>query len=327
MKGIFIDGQFKPFRQIPALPEGYPGPVIRTSTIFFVKGNFGRVTCQRLVSGPFEIWHSVYEAAQDCSIRFHHKKAFLGVHAVLEGDSYYEVPDFESVFFREQHCNFYFLPLLDGTVQLTKRKQYQSLNMCLRAAQVKPYLAHFDTGKRLTEKLFQKEPVVLHGEPLPMNFSLKGVIQEILTFSSAIDQQDLFLKIKIHEFLFYLFGASLPVDPIKPEIRDRLLEIKKNIEQDFVHHFTIRQLAKKAGMNTTSFKAAFKTAFGMGPFEFLVETRMQHAVSLLQKRDLSIQRVADASGYKSFGSFIKAFKRRFGVTPGQIKKTFPHEPL
>lgn len=326
MKGIFVDGQFKPFRQIPALPEGYPGPVIRTSTIFFVKGNFGRVTCQRLVSGPFEIWHSVYEITQDCQLRFHHKRAFLGVHAVLEGDSKYEVEGLPAVRIREQECNFYFLPLLDGTAHLEKRNRYQNLNMCLRAAQVKPYLAHFDTGKRFTTRLFEKEPVVLYYAPLPMGFALKGIIQEILTFTAAIDQQDLFLKIKIHEFLFYLFGASLPVDPIRPEIRDRLLDVKKIIEQEFTRHFTIRQLARKCGMNTTSFKTAFKKAFGMAPFEYLVEIRMQHAVTLLQKRDLSIQRVADASGYKSFGSFIKAFKRRFGVTPGQIKKTFPNEP-
>lgn len=326
MKGVFVDDIFKPFRQIPALPQGYPGPVIRTSTIFFVKGNFGRVTCQRLVSGPFEIWHSVYEAAQDCSIRFHHKKAFLGVHVALDGDSFYEINDFHTVVFREQQCNFYYVPLLDSTVYLQKSNRYQSLNMCLRAAQVKPYLALFDTGKRFTEKLFLKEPAELHSEPLQMNFALKGIIQEILTFTSAIDQQDLFLKIKIHEFLFYLFGASLPIDPVKPEIRDRLLEIKKYIEQHFTQHFTIRQLARKSGMNTTSFKAAFKKAFRVAPFEYLVEVRMQHAVELLQKRDLSIQRVADATGYKSFGSFIKAFKRRYGVTPGQIKKTFPIEP-
>ncbi|MES2006405.1 MAG: AraC family transcriptional regulator [Bacteroidota bacterium] len=326
MKGIFVDGVFKPFRQIPALPEGYPGPIIRASTILFVKGNFGRVTCQRLVSGPFEIWHSVYETLHECRIRFHHKKAFLGVHAVLEGDSLYEIHGFHSMAFKEQQCNFYYLPLLDATVHLQKRALYQSLNMCLRAAQVKPYLTHFDTGKRFTAKLFQKEPVVLHNDPLQMSFALKGIIQEILTFTSAIDQQDLFLRIKIHEFLFYLFGASLPIDPIKPEVKDKLLAIKKSIEQNFTQHFTIRQLARKCGMNTSSFKSAFKSAFGMAPFEFLVETRMHHAIELLQKRSLSIQRVADATGYKSFGSFIKAFKRKFGATPGQIKKTFPIEP-
>jgi len=325
VKGVFVDDVFKPFRQIPALPEGYPGPIIRTSTIFFVKGNFGRITCQRLVSGPFEIWHSVYETLQDSRIRFHHKKAFLGVHALLEGDSFYEIHDLLSVDFREQQCNFYYQPMLDGTVHLQKGTQYQSLNMCLRAAQVKPYLAHFDSGKYFREKLFQKEPVALHREPLQMNFALKGIIQEILTFSAAIYQQDLFLKIKIHEFLFYLFGATLPIDPIKPEVRDRLLEIKKSIEQHFTQHVTITQLARRSGMNTTSFKADFKKAFGLAPFEYLVEIRMQHALELLQKRDLSIQRVADAAGYKSFGSFIKAFKRKYGVTPGQIKKTFPIE--
>lgn len=326
MKGVVVDGVFKPFRQLPALPEGYPGPVIRTSTIFYVKGHFGKVTLQRLVSGPFEIWHGVYEAFQDCSIRFHHKRAFLGVHAMLNGASDCEIHPFARAPFNEHQCNFYYLPLLDGTMHLQKGKQYQTLNMCLKAAHVKSYLTHFETGKSFREKLFQKLAAQLHSEPVPMSFALKSIIDEILSFRSALDQQDLFLRIKIHEFLFYLFGLRPAVDPLKPALRNSLEESRNYIEQHFTEHLTIRQLARKAGMNTTTFKAGFKKAFGMAPFEYLVDIRMQHALELLRKRDLSIQRIADASGYKSFGSFIKAFKRKFGMTPGQIKKTFPSEP-
>lgn len=326
MKGLFVDGIFNPFRQIPVLPEGYPGPVIRASTILFVKGDFGRVTCQQLVSGPFGIWYNVYEAFSDCRIRFHHKKPFLGVHAMLEGEPFYEINGVHSVFFKEQQCDFYYQPLLDSTIHLQKGCRYQCLVICLKADQVKQYLTHFDTAKRFAQKLFAKKPAVLHGNPLLLNFVLKAILQEILVCTATPDLQNLFVKIKIHEFLFHFFAASVPVDPVKPEIRDRLLEVKKGIEQNFTHHVPIRKLAKKSGMNTTSFKSAFKTVFGMGPFEYLVETRLRRALELLRKRELSIQRVADTVGYKSFGSFIKAFKRKYGDTPGQIKKTFPVEP-
>ena len=325
MKGLFVDGMFHPFRQIPVLPEGHPGPLIRASTILFVKGNFGRITCQQLVSGPFGIWHSVYETSSDCRIRFHHEKTFLGIHATLEGEPFYEIGGLYSVFFKEQQYDLYYQPLLDSTMHLQKGHRYQCLAICLKADQVKPYLARFDTAKRFAQKLFAKKPAALHSNPVLLNFVVKAILQEILTCTAAPDLQYLFVKVMIHELLCHLFAASVSNDPVRPEIRNRLLEVRKSIEQNCTHHVTIRQLAKKSGMNTTSFKAAFKTIFGMGPFEYLVETRLRRAIELLRKRDLSIQHVADTVGYKSFGSFIKAFKRKYGGTPGQIKKNFPVE--
>jgi AraC-like DNA-binding protein len=326
MRGIVVEGQFTPFRQLSFLPEGYPGPTLRTSTIFFVKGTFGKITLQRLVSGPFEIWHGVYEAHRDCSIRFHHKRAFLGVHALLSGDINHAIAGLPAEHYAARQCNFYFLPVLDGTLHLLKGGKYQSLDICIRAQQVKSYLTHFPSAKLLKEKLFQKTTGSLHAEAVPMDYSLQSIVQEILRFNGPIDQQDLFIRIKVHEFLFHLFGLNHPTSDIKPEYKDRLQLAYQFITANFTQHMTIRQLSKMAGMNTTSFKSGFKKAYGMAPFEYLVEVRMQHAIELLQKRDLSIQRVADDTGYKSFASFIKAFKKRFGSTPGQIKKNFPIEP-
>ena len=73
-------------------------------------------------------------------------------------------------------------------------------------------------------------------------------------------------------------------------------------------------------MNTTTFKVGFRHEFGAGPFEYLDTIRMARAIELLKEGQLTINRIANDIGYKSSGSFIKAFKNRFNYTPGQARK-------
>ncbi|WP_233986864.1 helix-turn-helix transcriptional regulator [Pectobacterium versatile] len=51
----------------------------------------------------------------------------------------------------------------------------------------------------------------------------------------------------------------------------------------------------------------------------LLETRMQHAMMLVQTTSWSMQRLAEACGYKSSARFSERFKNRFGCSPTKIR--------
>ncbi|WP_244879998.1 helix-turn-helix domain-containing protein [Pectobacterium betavasculorum] len=51
----------------------------------------------------------------------------------------------------------------------------------------------------------------------------------------------------------------------------------------------------------------------------LLETRMQHAMMLVQTTSWSMQRLAEACGYKSSARFSEQFKNRFGCSPTKIR--------
>jgi len=48
---------------------------------------------------------------------------------------------------------------------------------------------------------------------------------------------------------------------------------------------------------------------------------MKKAIELLQSSSLSIGRIATATGYSNAVSFVKAFKKHFGYTPGKLRST------
>jgi AraC-like DNA-binding protein len=89
---------------------------------------------------------------------------------------------------------------------------------------------------------------------------------------------------------------------------------------------TIKQIARRVGINETKLRAGFKALFGITIFEFRHRSRMQHAKSLLHlsKEPLSI--VAEKVGYRHQTTFTTAFKSYFGIAPKDYRKLRDVDP-
>lgn len=97
--------------------------------------------------------------------------------------------------------------------------------------------------------------------------------------------------------------------------RDWINQAIMIIESDVRQHFTIREIALKVGTNSFSLKQGFKDAFGMGPYEYLQEKRLEKAIELLVQTDHPIKAICRQVGYRSSSSFIVVFKKKYGITP------------
>jgi len=59
---------------------------------------------------------------------------------------------------------------------------------------------------------------------------------------------------------------------------------------------------------------------GQTPVNYLTRWRMHNARKLLEISNISMQAVAEQSGYQSEASFSKAFKKCMGVSPGACRR-------
>jgi len=83
---------------------------------------------------------------------------------------------------------------------------------------------------------------------------------------------------------------------------------------------TVDAMADEAGMSRSTFAERFVAAFGQPPMSFVGQVRMQHAARLLRgDRQLSIDTVAERSGYASRSHFSAAFRRHHGVSPTEFR--------
>ena len=79
-------------------------------------------------------------------------------------------------------------------------------------------------------------------------------------------------------------------------------------------------LAQIAGMSRTSFAIRFREVMGTPPATYLMEWRMLKARRLLLQTDLTTADIVSRVGYGSDAAFLRAFKRRFGETPGKLRR-------
>jgi AraC-like DNA-binding protein len=89
---------------------------------------------------------------------------------------------------------------------------------------------------------------------------------------------------------------------------------------DLSHHYTIPQLARKVGLNSRTLQDCFKAIYGKSVFVFGQEARLDHSRSLLRETDLPIQMISEQCGYPEQSNFGTAFKKKFGIGPGEWRK-------
>lgn len=79
-------------------------------------------------------------------------------------------------------------------------------------------------------------------------------------------------------------------------------------------------IARLFMLSTSTLKRHFKIIFGKGIYEYYLEMKMEYARRLLMETDMPVGHLAYRLNYEKPGSFIDAFKKIYGYSPGTIRK-------
>lgn len=85
-------------------------------------------------------------------------------------------------------------------------------------------------------------------------------------------------------------------------------------------HWTVPKMAAAVSMSRSAFADRFRAATGETPMQHLTRYRMSRAAEYLRATKAGVREIAQLTGYDSEVSITKAFKRRFGVSPGAYRK-------
>ncbi len=89
------------------------------------------------------------------------------------------------------------------------------------------------------------------------------------------------------------------------------------MHRDYRESLGIDDLAKDAGMSTSSFHRAFKAVTGESPLQYLKKTRLLKAKAALIFEGARVDEAAYQVGYASPSQFSREFKRYFQVPPSE----------
>jgi AraC family transcriptional regulator len=102
--------------------------------------------------------------------------------------------------------------------------------------------------------------------------------------------------------------------------RQRLVFIDELIVSRLAGPLSVREMAGAVGVSPGFFIRQFKGYVGRTPHDYLVEHRLSRARQLLVRSRDSIAGVAADCGFASQAHMTECFRRRFGLSPGQVRR-------
>jgi len=157
---------------------------------------------------------------------------------------------------------------------------------------------------------------------LPVPTSIMHTCNEIFDMPYEGMRAEQYLKAKFTELLCLiaeLVGKSstevvegLPLSRSKSNI---LKKIMLALDQSRFLSLPLGDLANELGLCQSTLSSVFKEGYGMKLSEYLLQRRMEQALSLLQEGSLSVLEVALEVGYDNQSSFGRSYKQYFNRTP------------
>jgi AraC-like DNA-binding protein len=100
----------------------------------------------------------------------------------------------------------------------------------------------------------------------------------------------------------------------------RLRRVRDRIDREYAKPLDVEALARDAHMSAGHFSREFRLAYGESPYSYLMTRRIERAMALLRRGELSVTEVCFAVGCSSLGTFSTRFTELVGVPPSVYRR-------
>ena len=100
----------------------------------------------------------------------------------------------------------------------------------------------------------------------------------------------------------------------------RLRRVKDRIDREYMLPLDVEALARGVQMSGGHLSRQFKLAYGESPYAYLMTRRIERAMALLRRGDMSVTEVCFEVGCSSLGTFSTRFSELVGVAPSVFQR-------
>jgi AraC-like DNA-binding protein len=100
----------------------------------------------------------------------------------------------------------------------------------------------------------------------------------------------------------------------------RLRRVRDRIDREYAQPLDVEALARDEHMSAGSLSRQFRLAYGEPPYSYLMTRRIERAMALLRRDDLSVTEICFEVGSSSLGTFSTRFTELVGVPPSVYRR-------
>ena len=100
----------------------------------------------------------------------------------------------------------------------------------------------------------------------------------------------------------------------------RLRRVRDRIDREYAQPLDVQALARGVAMSAGYLSREFRLAYGESPYAYLLTRRVERAMTLLRRGDMTVTEVCFAVGCASLGTFSSRFTELVGVPPSAYRR-------
>ena len=202
--------------------------------------------------------------------------------------------------------------------------QYNDNSFCI----IPPHIEHAEWASTDTDLIFIEFDYnsALGELPSTLLFDELGDVLNIITVirHELLQSKSMYKDIvsRLIETLIMHIARMFTTGDDSTQIKaQNVLETTVNfILSNYIMDINLDSLASSIGYSYHHFRKLFKTAYGIAPQQFIINTRVNKAKILLLESDELIENIAKRCGFNSSSQFTVTFKDKVGVTPKQFRE-------
>ncbi|HEV8053451.1 MAG TPA: AraC family transcriptional regulator [Candidatus Limnocylindrales bacterium] len=99
----------------------------------------------------------------------------------------------------------------------------------------------------------------------------------------------------------------------------RLRRARDQMDREYANPLDVKALARTACMSAGHFSRSFRASYGETPYSYLMTRRIERAMTLLRRGDLSVTEICFEVGSSSLGTFSSRFSELVGESPSAYR--------
>lgn len=200
--------------------------------------------------------------------------------------------------------------------------------LTVMSAATDPDLDNYLSGYFRTPYFF--ETVCPLNEQIPFAGQLQALVKAIKEGQANEHlNKEWFLSLA-EKIIYHEYGNYLALNGIrsvrletKKELLRRLSLAKRYMDETFLQESSIAEIAAYCNLSEFHFFRSYRQAFGITPYQYLLNKRLEFARRMIALHQHSLTEVALHCGFPDLFTFSKAFKRKYGQAPSHYTAWHP----
>jgi AraC-like DNA-binding protein len=114
--------------------------------------------------------------------------------------------------------------------------------------------------------------------------------------------------------------TSRPAETQRLRDLARLRRVRDRIDREYAQPLDVEALARGVHMSAGHLSREFRLAYGESPYSYLMTRRIERAMALLRRGDMSVTEACFAVGCSSLGTFSTRFTELVGMPPSAYRR-------